>query len=88
MLKNKNTAGNIWIDPDDAPELTRDWFEKADLYDGDRLIRRGRPPQEHHKQRVTLRLDDNIVSALRATGKGWQTRLNDFLNKAIEQKLL
>ncbi len=52
------------------------------------IKQRGRPPQEHHKQRITLRLDDNIVTTLRSTGKGWQTRLNDFLNKAIEQKLL
>ncbi|MBF8274075.1 MAG: hypothetical protein HW380_3180 [Magnetococcales bacterium] len=31
-----------WIDPDDAPELTDAFFEEADEYIGDRLIRRGR----------------------------------------------
>lgn len=31
-----------WIDPDDAPEWTAEQFERADLYHGDKLIRRGR----------------------------------------------
>lgn len=26
---------------DDIPELTDDWFEQADLYEGGRLVRRG-----------------------------------------------
>lgn len=30
-------------DADEAPELTDSWFEKADLMEGDRIIRRGRP---------------------------------------------
>jgi hypothetical protein len=36
-----------WVDPDDAPELTKDYFERADLYHGDKLIRRGHPPSEN-----------------------------------------
>lgn len=31
-----------WIDPDDAPEWTDEMFARADLYHGDKLIRRGR----------------------------------------------
>ena len=30
-----------WVDPDDAPELTDAFFEEADEYIGNRLIRRG-----------------------------------------------
>jgi len=37
-----------WIDPDDAPEWTKEQFERADLYHGDRLVRRGRPPVPRH----------------------------------------
>ncbi|GAA5171716.1 MULTISPECIES: hypothetical protein [Halomonadaceae] len=34
-------AGSDWIDPDDAPQLTDEFFEKADKYRGGTL--RGRP---------------------------------------------
>lgn len=60
---------------DNIDELGDDFFKKA--------VRVGRPVSEHHKKRVTLRLDDDIVSAWRATGKGWQTRLNEFLSKSL-----
>jgi hypothetical protein len=33
-------AARMW-DPDTAPELTQEYFERADLYHGDMLIRRG-----------------------------------------------
>lgn len=32
----------VWADPDDAPPLNRDWFEKADLYKGEKLIKKGK----------------------------------------------
>jgi len=90
MLKSKNIikknwVKKTWIDPDDAPELTEDWFKKADLYDGDKLIRRGRPPVEKPKKRITLRLDDRIITALHAIGKGYNARVEKLLLKAIEQ---
>lgn len=34
----------------------------------------GRPVQAVHKQPVTLRLDPNVLTRWRASGKGWQTR--------------
>jgi len=34
------------------------------------------------KQMVTLRLDPDVVEAFRATGTGWQRRMNDALRKA------
>ena len=30
-----------WVDPDDAPELTEEWFRKAHVYHGNVLISRG-----------------------------------------------
>jgi len=68
-----------WIDPDDAPEWTDEMFNRADLHENGVLIRRGRPPAEHPKARVTLRLDAEVAAALRASGKGWQTRVNQAL---------
>lgn len=42
---------------------------------------RGRPPKAERKIAVTLRLDREVVEALRATGPGWQTRTNAMLAK-------
>ena len=72
-----------WIDPDDAPPLTEEWFEQADFYDGGKLIRRGRPRLAAPKQQVSIRLDPDLVSWLKAAGPGWQGRVNDILRKAM-----
>lgn len=44
--------------------------------------RRGRPRGES-KALVTLRLDKDVVTALRAGGEGWQTRINELLRAAV-----
>lgn len=80
-MSNADTPTD-WVDPDDAPELDDDWFDRADLMIGDRVIRRGRPPGST-KQAVSLRLDTELVTALRATGPGWQTRANEVLRKGM-----
>jgi uncharacterized protein (DUF4415 family) len=83
----KSDAGeSAWIDPDDAPELTADWFERADVYDGDKLIRRGRgrPKAETTKRLISLRLDADIVERFRATGEGWKTRMNAALRDWLD----
>ncbi|WP_322061529.1 BrnA antitoxin family protein [Paraburkholderia sp. J63] len=41
--------------------------------------RMGRPPKENPKEQVSVRYDADIVAAFRATGDGWQTRMNDAL---------
>lgn len=43
---------------------------------------RGRPPVEKPKQVVSIRLDQDVVSKFKATGKGWQAKINDVLKKA------
>ena len=35
------------------------------------------------KEKVTLRLDADVLAHFRRDGKGWQTRLNDVLRKAV-----
>ncbi|MEI9851000.1 MAG: BrnA antitoxin family protein [Sphingomonas sp.] len=70
-----------WQDPDDAPQLTKEWFEHADLYDGEKLVRRGRPRSESPKQPVSLRLDPDLIDWFKKTGPGWQTRINEALRK-------
>lgn len=45
---------------------------------------RGRPPVEHPKEKVTVRLDADLLAELRASGPGWQTRLNDAIRKWLQ----
>jgi uncharacterized protein (DUF4415 family) len=42
---------------------------------------RGRPPAERVKERITIRFDADVLAALRATGQGWQTRVNDAMRE-------
>jgi uncharacterized protein (DUF4415 family) len=82
MSKKRSVSANTGIDPDDAPELTREWFESADLYEGDKLIRRGRPKSVARKRATSIRLDADVLDYYRATGPGWQSRINQALRKA------
>ena len=48
--------------------------------------RRGRPAgttQAVTKEPVKLRLDADVLAALRASGDGWQTRINDMLRASL-----
>jgi uncharacterized protein (DUF4415 family) len=46
---------------------------------GDLLKRRGRPPGGNNKVATNVRYDRDVVDAFKATGDGWQTRMNDVL---------
>lgn len=91
MPKSKRNMGHDWIDPDDAPELTDDFFDRAAIMKGDvvlrpaqgTLTRRGRPKLENPKRQVTVRLDSDLVDRLRESGPGWQSRINTILRKAV-----
>ena len=81
-----------WTDPDDAPEITVEWVAQADQYQGEKLVRRGRPLAETIKERVTIRMTPTTVDRFRATGKGWQTRMDaalaDWLKEHSPEELL
>ena len=94
-----------WIDPDDAPFLTKEMAEMGQLTIRGRVIRPatgvltkdgmkrvppyvipipGRPPErDEPKKQVTLRLDADLLECFRATGAGWQSRINATLRKAV-----
>ena len=40
-------------------------------------FRRGRPPSVARKVSTTIRLDADLLAVLKASGPGWQTRIND-----------
>lgn len=79
MKEKKKNTKSTWIDPDDAPELTAEWFRSADLYHGTKLIRRGRPVGSGKKKSTTVRFDEDVLNHFRKMGKGWQTKMNDAL---------
>jgi uncharacterized protein (DUF4415 family) len=84
MTAKKRASKTGWTDPDDAPELPDEWFAKADLYMGEKLVRRGgRPKKLAPKEAVNIRLDPDVLAYFRATGPGWQSRINAALRKAM-----
>ncbi len=89
-VKSKD-SGHPWVDPDDAPELGDEFFAQAEWKIGDETVsratgkaalatalRRGRPVGSS-KTATTVRFDDDVIEAFKATGKGWQTRMNAAL---------
>lgn len=86
-MQEKSGAGTKdWVDPDDAPELGEAFFAEADLYRGGQLVKRGRPRVAAPKVPISLRLDAELVSGLRALGPGWQSQINQVLKDWLRQK--
>jgi uncharacterized protein (DUF4415 family) len=56
----------------------------ADAADIKRRLR-GRPRVESPKHLVSLRLDLDVVARFRATGPGWQSRINEVLREHLPE---
>lgn len=84
MTAKKLSTPTTWVDPEDAPELTEAFFQEAKLYKGNKIQARGRPKAATTKKPVKLRLDADVLAALRATGDGWQTRINETLRASLK----
>ena len=69
----------------ELPELTEEWFAMADKHVDGVLVRRGRgrPRLAAPKRQVTLRLDADVIERFRASGPGWQSRMNLILRNAL-----
>jgi len=81
----------IAADPD-AAELDDAWFARArpahealppEVFQGLAALRRNRgergPQKAPTKVATTIRLSPEVSDAFRATGRGWQTRIDDAL---------
>ena len=64
-------------DPDAVPFTDAEWEQAKPL------VRRGRPLGSGTKTQVTLRLDVEVVEKFRASGDGWQTRINEALKSWV-----
>ena len=73
---------------DDNPEWTRQDFAKArPIGDFPELAAafpksKGGRPRGSNKQAVSLRLDRDVIAKFKATGAGWQSRINEVLRRA------
>ena len=88
-------AAGIAADPD-AQELNAPWFMNArpaqavftpEAYSAmlDLKRPRGRPKADETKVFTAIRLDADLLNAFKATGKGWQTRVNAALRQFVEE---
>jgi len=49
---------------------------------------RGRPAGSGIKEQVAIRFDRDVIAAFRASGSGWQTRMNDALKDWLKTHTL
>lgn len=61
-------------DPDAIPLTDEEWAAAKPT-----LRRAGRPLATITKERITIRLSPEVVARFRATGQGWQTRIDAAL---------
>lgn len=83
------TGELIGPDPEIERPLTKEELSQAkpfrdvfpDLYAGIQRAR-GRPRVEKPLQQISIRLDPDVIAKFKATGKGWQSRINEALKNA------
>lgn len=85
MRAKKNSTSAEWVDPDDAPPLTKEMLDQAEFFDGNHFVRRGRgrPKLASPKEQINIRLDSDVLERLRADGPGWQTKINEILRVSL-----
>ena len=94
MNENKNNLNSTWIDEDEAPELSNDFFDNATPLIADKPVpkavfsaavekAKGRPKLKNPKLLVSMRYDADIIEYFKATGKGWQSRVNEVLSQYV-----
>ena len=82
-----------WTDSDDATELGPEFFQSAKRMVTGKPVspaefeaakkRMGRPPVLLKRPTLNMRVDADVLEALKALGKGWQTRVNTILRQAV-----
>jgi uncharacterized protein (DUF4415 family) len=79
MNARQKSTGRDWVDPDDVPDLTAPEWEAVI---NATPVSRGRPRIPSPKVSTTIRLDADVIEKFRATGPGWQSRINAVLKAA------
>lgn len=72
-VRQQAAAGMEPVEDEDAPDVST--LLRAEVA----RRRAGRPAGSGNKEQVAIRLDREILTAFRASGTGWQTRINAAL---------
>jgi uncharacterized protein (DUF4415 family) len=75
-LKAVSALPDEHLDTSDIPPLTEAFWENA--------VRN--PFYRPVKQQITVRMDADVLTWLRSTGRGYQTKLNSILREAMPQE--
>lgn len=73
----RHAASDGPYDPNDAAAVAQYW-QSASIKRG-----RGRPPVVVKRPTLNMRIDAEVLEAFKATGPGWQTRINAVLREAV-----
>jgi uncharacterized protein (DUF4415 family) len=71
-------AGSEPYDPNDTAAVAAFWTN-ANVKRG-----RGRPVSAVKRPTLNMRVDADVLDAFKATGPGWQTRINDVLKAWVK----
>ncbi len=74
----------VAYDPDTDLYDPNDEAAVAEFWSQARISRPGRPPAAVKRPTLNMRVDPDVLEHLRASGKGWQTRVNALLREAME----
>jgi uncharacterized protein (DUF4415 family) len=73
---------------EEIPELTDAFFAQADCHVGGKLIQRGRPKSKQRKVLLSIRYSPEVVNYFRATGAGWQSRMDEALKEWMKEQAI
>jgi uncharacterized protein (DUF4415 family) len=86
---------NPYMTDEDNPELTDEFFKHAvparllhpELVEAWEKRKRGErgPQRAPAKEAVSLRVDKDVLARFKATGRGWQTRMNLVLRRGAQR---
>ncbi len=94
MPLNTDIVASAHGGPDaDNPEWTKEKFARAKRFHElppalQRALKRGKrgPQKAPTKELISVRLSPDVLSALRATGEGWQTLIDDTLRRQFVKR--
>jgi uncharacterized protein (DUF4415 family) len=83
MIKTRPAGALVLPTPEEDAAINAGIAQDPDTYELGaaefKQLRRGRPLGSGTKVQVTLRIDEDVVEKFKASGAGWQTRMNDAL---------
>jgi uncharacterized protein (DUF4415 family) len=93
MNPKRRKRPDPYLVDEDNPEWTEEMFRKArpavevvpEVVKAYRRSR-GRPPKAVTKRQVTLRLSPEVLAFFRKQGRGWQTKIDEVLNRYVSRK--